>query len=36
MQLPDSAPRVKLRWGQDYFYQPQETQDGQEKEDSHE
>lgn len=36
LQFPDSAPRVKLRWGQDYFCQPQETQDGQEKEDSHE
>lgn len=36
LQFPDSAPRVKLRWGQDYFYQPHETQGVQEKEDSHE
>lgn len=36
LQFPDSAPRVKLRWGQDYFYQPNETQDEQEKENSHE
>ncbi len=36
LQFPDSAPRVKLRWGQDYFYQPHETQEVQEKEDSHE
>lgn len=36
LQFPGSAPRVKLRWGQDYFYQPNETQDEQEKEDSHE
>ena len=36
LQFPDSAPQVKLRWGQDYFYQSNETQEAQEKEDSHE
>lgn len=36
LQFPDSAPRVKLRWGQDYYHQSNETQEDQEKEDSHE
>ena len=32
-QLADSAPRVKLRWGQDYFSQPKDSIDELEKED---
>lgn len=36
LQFPNSAPRVKLRWGQDYFHQTKETTDEQEKEDPNE
>lgn len=32
LQFPDSAPRVKLRWGREYFYRSEETTDEQEKE----
>lgn len=32
-QFADSAPRVKLRWGQDYFSQPKDSIDELEKED---
>lgn len=33
LQFADSAPRVKLRWGQDYFSQPKDSIDELEKED---
>ncbi len=36
LQFTDSAPRIKLQWGQEYFYQPQDDIDEWEKEDSNE
>ncbi len=37
LQFPSSAPQVKLRWGQDYYYIPQEKENNKNKEtDNHE
>lgn len=36
LQFPDSASHVKLRWGQDYFYQSQEKQEEKKEEDFNE